>query len=252
MVDTMQEPQLSDGIYEANCRAKELEHLELIRKLETSLADKLGECELLKIKLAESSRDAQLLGLEFDKLKLSAFESTEDSKKIHEEVLKSKKLEEDYVKLMSAFLELSERCEQYRLNIYDKYLAKSNAINNFDCRRSSGCREHELADTSQQLQDKMAELCLATAKIRHLEEEVSSKEKYISDLRKVLDDAKVTHKHEITVLDEYIQSLKNTIASYEKALSDYMEPKSKTTTTITSAQIEEENTKSEPIAQEKT
>lgn len=207
-------------------RMREGDYLEMLRKLKLDLADKSDECEMLKIELDKSNQDVESLSQELNQCKLTMFENNEDSRKTHEEFMKSKKIEEDYVKLMSDFLELGERSEQQRLNLYDNYLAKSNAINNLECLMSSGALKNELDECKIDLDKKSAELNLALAKIRHLEEDGNAKEKCITELRKTLDDAKVTHKHEITVLEEYIQCLKNTISSYENTLADYIEPKS--------------------------
>lgn len=207
-------------------RVRESEYLDMIKKLRLDLADKSSECELLKIKLEESNRDVERLDQELNRCKLTMFENSEDSRKTHEEVMKSKKLEEDYVKLMSDFLVLGEKADQYRRNLVDNYLAKTNAINNYECLISSGALTNELEECKKELDNKMAEVNLANAKLRNLEEEDALKEKSLSELRRVLDDAKVTHKHEINVLEEYITCLKNTITSYEKTLASYIESKS--------------------------
>lgn len=207
-------------------RLRESEYLDMVKKLRLDLADKSSECELLKIKLEESNRDIEKLDQELNKCKLMMFENSEDSRKTHEEVMKSKKLEEDYVKLMSDFLALGEKAEQYKQNLVDNYLAKTNAINNYECFMSSGALTNELEECKKELDNKMAELNLAHAKLRNLEEDDASKEKSMNELRRALDDAKVTHKHEITVLEEYIQCLKNTVTSYEKTLASYIESKS--------------------------
>ena len=201
-------------------RLREDEYLEIVRKLRLDLADKSNECELLKLKLTASNQDAENLSQELNKCKLTMFENNEDSRKTYEEVMKSKKLEEDYVKLMSDFLDLGEKNDLYRQNLVDNYLAKTNAINNFECLLSSGAISNELQECKIDLDNKLAELNLALGKIRNLEEDNSLKDKIITELKKALDDAKVTHKHEITVLEEYIQCLKNTVTSYEKTLAN--------------------------------
>lgn len=199
------------------------EYLEIMRKLKLELADKKDECELLKIKLNESNQDVEALNKELDECKLTMFENNENSKRTHEEVMKSKKLEEDCVKLMSDLLDLREQSDHYRQNLIDNYLAKTNAINNYECFMTSGALKHELDQHKLDLNDKIIELSLAQAKVRNLEEENVTKEKSVTDLKKALDDAKVTHKHEIIVLEEYIHCLKNTISSYEKTLATYDE-----------------------------
>ena len=206
-------------------RVKEDEYLEMVQKLKTNLDDKTSECEILKIQLDQKHMDIESLRQEINECKLTMFENNEDSRKTREEVTKSKKLEEDYVTLMDDFLKLNEQSEKYRRTMFDNYLAKSNAINNLECLVSSGAIRDQLDECRTNLENRLADLNLTTAKIRHLEEENGVKEKCITELKRSLDDAKVTHKHEITVLEEYIQCLKNTISSYERTLADYIEPK---------------------------
>lgn len=210
---------LEDVPEEMADKPREDDYIERIRRLQLDLADKSGECELLKIKLNQSNQDVELLSQELNECKLTMFENCEASCKIHDEVIRSKKLEEDYIKLMSDYLDLSEETSQYRRDLFDEYLTKSNLINSLECLESSGAYKFELEQCKQELNAKKADLNLASAKVRHLEEENALKEKTIGEFRKVLDDAKVTHRHELVVLDEYIQSLKNTIASYENALT---------------------------------
>lgn len=202
---------------------RESDYLEMLRKLKLELADKSSECEMFKIKLDQSTRDLRNLKCELNECKLTVFQNGEDANKTHEESQKSKKLEEDYVNLMNDYLNLSEQCEQYRQNIYDNYLAKTNAINNYECFMSSKNLSSQLDDCRLSLSKKSAEINLTTAKLRNLEEANSVKDKCIKELRKTLDDAKVTHKHEINVLGEYIECLKNTINSYEKTLTGSMD-----------------------------
>lgn len=201
-------------------------YLDVLRKLRVDLLQKSSECELLKIKLDERNRDADLLGEELNECKLTMFERNEDSKKTHEEVMKSKKLQEDYLQLMTEYLDLGERTNQYKQNLIDNYQSKTNAINNFEFLMSSGAISHELEECKLDLNKKSSELCLAQAKSRNLEENSVLKEETIAELRKALDDAKVTHKHEIGVLQEYIQCLKNTVNSYEKTMASYIEQNS--------------------------
>lgn len=202
------------------------EYLEIIRNLKSELSNKNDECELLKIKLDETNQDVESLNKELNECKLTMFENNEDSKKTHEEVIKSKKLEEDCVKLMSDLIDLREQSDHYRQNLIDNYLAKTNAINNYECFMTSGALKHELDQYKLDLNDKIIEINLAQAKVRNLEEENVIKEKSISELKKALEDGKITHKHEITVLDEYIHCLKNTISSYEQTLATYETGKS--------------------------
>lgn len=201
-------------------------YLDVLRKLRVDLLQKTSECELLKIKLDERNRDTELLGKELDECKLTMFERNEDSKKTHEEVMKSKKLQEDYVQLMTEFLDLGEKTNQYKQNLIDNYQSKTNAINNYEFLMSSGAISHELEECKLDLNKKSSELCLAQAKLRNLEEDTVLKEETIVELRKALDDAKVTHRHEIGVLEEYIQCLKNTVNSYEKTMASYIEQNS--------------------------
>lgn len=210
---------LEDVPEETTDKPREDDYIERIRELQLAMADKSNECELLRIKLDLSEQDLDAFRQELNECKLTMIENSEASCKIHEEVIKSKKLEEDYVKLMSDYLDLSDETSQYRRNLFDSYLAKSNLINSMECLESSGAYKFELDQSKQELNDKIAELSLVTAKLRYLEEENALKEKTIGELKKVFDDAKVTHRHELMVLDEYIQSLKNTIASYEKTLT---------------------------------
>lgn len=200
-------------------------YLDALKRLQVDLSEKSSECELLKIKLDESNQNVEVLSRELNGCKLTMFENDEDSKKSREEVIKSKKLEEDYVKLMKEYVDLEERTNQYKQNLIDKYHAKTNAINNYECLMSSGAITVELEECKQNLDNRSSELYLAQAKLRNLEEDAVLKEKTITELRKVLDDAKVTHKHEINVLEEYILCLKNTITSYEKTLANYSEQK---------------------------
>lgn len=197
------------------------EYIDMVRELKLNLAAKTDECELLKIKLDESNRNITTLNQELNRFKMTVFEIDEDARKNHQEFEKSKNLEEKYMKLMSDFMELGEESEQFKQNMLDKYLAKTNAINSLECLNSSGVLNHDLEKTRQNLNKIVGDLKLANARCRSLEEEGTIKDKCIKDLRKTLDDAKVTHKHEINVLEEYIQSLKNTISSYEKILTDY-------------------------------
>lgn len=223
-MDTMQrDPSVINALTEVPeeflDQLREDSYLENLRQLKLDLAHKSDECELLKIQLAESCHNVEQLSQELNECKLTIFENNEDSKRTHEEVMKSKKLEEDYVKAMSDLVDLSERNDQCRLNYLDKFISKSNAINNYECLMTSGAFKAELDDCKLELDDKTVELNLALAKIKNLEEDNATKDKSINELKKSLDDAKVTHKHEITVLEEYIQCLKNTISSYEKTLT---------------------------------
>lgn len=196
-------------------------YLELIRTLKSDLASKTSECEILKIKLNETNQDYEVLSQELDECRLAIFENNEDSRKTNEEILKSKKLEEDCVKLMSDLLDLREQSDYYKQNMMDKYILKTNAINNLECLYTSGALTSELNQYKLDLNDKMAELSLAQAKVRNLEDENSIKDKSIVELKKSLEDAKITHLHEIKVLEEYIACLKNTVNSYEKTLANY-------------------------------
>lgn len=202
---------------------KQSEILDWFLKLQSGMTAKTSECELLKIKLDESNRSVETLSNELNACKLAIFQNNEDSKNIHEEVMRSKKLEEDYIKLMGDYLNLTERYEQHRQTLYDTYLAKTNAINNYECLMSREAIKHELDSCKAELHSRQAESAVLAAKLRNMDEENSVKEKCITELKKSLDDAKVTHKHEITVLEEYIQCLKNTITSYEKTLANYIE-----------------------------
>lgn len=218
-MDSHEHKMLENVPEETDDKPHEDDYIERIRRLQLDLADKSNECELFKIKLAQSNQDVDSLSQELNECKLTMFENSEAACKVHEEVVKSKKLEEDYVRLMSDFLNLSEETSHYRQDLSDKYLEKSNLINSLDCLETSGAYKFELEQCKIELNAKTTDLSLAAAKVRHLEEENSSKDKTISELRKVFDDAKVTHRHELMVLDEYIQSLKNTIASYEQTLT---------------------------------
>lgn len=202
---------------------KQTEIIEMILKLQTDLIEKDSECERLKIKLDESNRTAAALGQELDECKLTMFQNNEDSKKVHEEVQKNRKLEEDYVKLMSNYLNLSERYDQHRQDIYETFMVKTNAINNYESSMSRDAIKHELDQCKVELASRQADASILTAKLRSMEEDHGVKEKCITELKKSLEDAKVTHKHEITVLEEYIQCLKNTITSYEKTLATYVD-----------------------------
>lgn len=223
-------------------------HLKIIGQLKLSLADKTSECEMLNIQLNESNREIDVLSRELNECKLTLFERAEDSNKTHEEVGKFKKLEEDYVKLMSEFLKLGEKNERNKQELYDVYISKSNAVNNLECLISSGALKKELSGCKLELDNRLGELNLARAEIRNLEEETAIKDKNINELRKSIADAKVTHKHEITVLEEYIQCLKNTITSYEKTLAGYIEqPPRATTTSISIATREADSVQSVEI-----
>lgn len=200
-------------------------YLDALKRLQVDLSEKSSECELLKIKLDESNQNVELLSRELNGCKLTMFENDEDSKKSCEEAIKFKKLEEDYCKLMREYLDFEEETNQYQENLIDNYHAKTNAINNYECLMSSGAIANELEECKRNLDNRSSELYLVQAKLRNLEEDTVLKEKTITELRKVLDDAKVTHKHEISVLEEYILCLKNTITSYEKTLANYSEQK---------------------------
>lgn len=197
------------------------EYIDLVRELKLNLTAKSDECELLKIRLNETKQDIDTLNKELNQMKMMMFEVNEGSKRNQEESEKSKKLEEKFMKLMSDHIKLAEENESYRLAILQKYLDKSNAINNLECLYWSGALTNDLEKTKSELNRRMAELSLANARCRNLEEENSIKDKCVTELRKTLDDAKVSHKHEINVLEEYIDSLKNTIASYEKFLTSH-------------------------------
>jgi len=207
---------------EADNISRDVEHFEIVRSLRLELSNKNSECEALKIQLCQRDQTLETLSQELNECRLTMFEDNEDSKKNCEEIGRFKKLEEDYVKLMRDYLDFSEESAQYKRDIYDTYLAKTNAINNYECLMSSNRLMDELRACQTDLNDKLAELELTVARIRDLEEENSIKEKTIAELRRTLDDAKVTHHHEITVLEEYIQCLKNTVSSYEKTLVSYM------------------------------
>lgn len=201
------------------------DYLELVRQLRSQLADKSDECEAMRIKLDQSNREVENLSQELDSCRLTIYINNEDSKRSHDEVLRSKKLEEDYLKLMSDYLDLGEQTNLYKQNLIENYLTKSNAINNYECLVSSGALKHELGECKLELDHRLAEMNLALAKIRNLEEDIITKDKNIQELKKTIDDAKVTHKHEVTVLEEYIHCLKNTITSYEKTLLNYIDTK---------------------------
>lgn len=199
------------------------QYLDVLKALRIELSEKSTESELLKIQLNEHDEDIEALRRELDEYKLSVLGNNEDLKKTCDGILRSKKCEEDYVKLMSEYLDLEEKTRQHKQQLVDNYHAKTNAINNLECLMSSGAIANELAECKLDLKDTAAELHLALAKVRNLEEDIVTKEKTISELRKSFDDAKVTHKHEMTVLEEYIQCLKNTIISHEKTLAIYTE-----------------------------
>lgn len=202
---------------------KQTEFLLKMKQLHDVLAEKESRCAMLAIKLNESYVKNGSLMNELNECKLAIVQMNENSEKSREEATKSRKIEEDYVKLMGSFLELGDRYNHYRHTTYENYFAKTNAINNYECHWSYESLKHELDKCKTELNCKQANLSLNTAKLRNMEEENSTKEKYISELKKALDDARVTHKHEIKVLEEYVQSLKNTILSYEKTLACYQE-----------------------------
>lgn len=197
------------------------EYLEMVRQLKLNLADKSNECELLKIELSESKQAVDSLSQELNECRLAIFENNEDSRKTHEEIMRSKKLEEDCVKLMSDLLELKEQSDHHKQTIMDNYISKANAINTFECFQSSGAIEAELQQYKADFDEKLIELQLALAKVRNLEDENQLKDKKIVEMKKALEDAKISRVHEIKVLDEYINCLKNTISSYEKTLANY-------------------------------
>lgn len=202
---------------------RESDYLEMLRKLKVDLADKNSECEVLKLKLDQNSKDMAGLTQDLNECRLTMFQNEQDARKAQEETLNSKKLESDYVQLMADYLDLSAECEQYKQNVYDNFITKSNAINNYECLMSSEVLSTELHDCRVSLNNKSAEMNLVLAKMRNQEEELNVKDKCITELRKSLDDAKVTHKHEIKVLEDYILCLKNTIESYEKTLTDMID-----------------------------
>lgn len=204
---------------------KEDDYLEMVRRLKSELADKANECEVLQIKLDQSAQEVDNLSQELDSCRLTLYINSEDFKRNHDQAVKSKKLEEDYLKLMSDYLDLGEQTNLYKQNLIENYLTKSNAMNNYECLISSGALQQELSECKMELDNRLAETNLALAKVRNLEEENTTKEKNIQGLKKTLEDAKVTHKHEVTVMEEYIQCLKNTISSYEKTLLSYIESK---------------------------
>lgn len=215
-------PELGDN-EKTNEGTENDQYLDALKALRIELSEKSTESELLKIQLNECDEDIKALKRELDEYKLSVFVNEEDLKKTCEEVLMSKKCEADYVKLMSEYLDLEEKTYQQKQQLVDNYHAKTNAINNFECLMSSGAIANELEECKLDLKNTAAELHLALAKLRNLEEDIATKEKTITELRKSFDDAKVTHKHEMTVLQEYIQCLKNTIISHEKTLANYTE-----------------------------
>lgn len=230
-VHTQQDHKISERLEDVvvgtvDC-VREGDYLEMIRKLRLELADKSSECELLKIKLNVSDKDVDKLNLELNKCKLALFENNEDFKKNNEEVSKSKKLEEDYVKLMSDFIALGEQTDQYKQKLNDDHLANSNAINNYENMLSNGVIANELEVCKSELDTKIAELNVVLTKLKFYEEDVGSKDRSIKELKKALDDTKLANKHEITVLEEHIECLKNTITSYERTLASLtnIEPK---------------------------
>lgn len=202
-------------------------YIELVRELKLNLISKTDECELLKVKIDDDERIIRDLNQELNQYKMMVLEINEDSKKNQEEFEKSRKLEEKCIKLMGDFMKLGEEGEQFKQTILDRYIAKSNTINYIECLYNSGAINHDLERLKMDLDKMSADLNLANSRCRNLEEESSTKEKCINDLRKTLDDAKVTHKHEIDVLGEYIQSLKNTINSYERTLASICQPQNK-------------------------
>lgn len=206
----------------------ESNYLEMLRKLKSELSAKSSENEVLKIKLEQSSRDLGTMTRDLNECKLTMFQNCQDAQKAQEEMMRSKKLEEDYVRLMGNYLNLSEQYQHSKQEVYDNYIAKTNAINNYECLMSNEKLCIEIESCRENLDNKSAELSLVLAKLRNMEEENGIKEKCLTELRRSLDDAKVTHKHEIKVLEEYIQCLKNTITSYERTLTDLMDEQSST------------------------
>lgn len=204
---------------------RESEYLEMLRQLKLEVSAKTSECELLRIKLDENVRDLEQLSQDLNNCRVKIVEHDENSRKNREEIAKSRKLEEDYVKLMSEFLDLGERSQQYRQTLLDKYLAKTNIISNLECLDSSGAIQSELDRCRSELDTKTINLSVSNARIKNLEEELGTKDRYIAELKKALEDTKISHKHEINVFEEYIHSLKNTITSYEKTLTSYADAK---------------------------
>lgn len=215
--------ELPDTLYDLRASEKQAEIIQQILKLQNDLIDKSSDYEKLIIKLDERNRTVETLSQELNECKLAILQNNEDSKKVHEEVQKNKKLEEDYIILMSNFLNLNERYEQDRRDIYDKFVTKQEATGNLDVNESREVIAHELAGCKAELELKLADTSLLSAKLRDMEEDNLAKDKWITELKKSLEDAKVAHKHEITVLEDYIQGLKNTITTYERTLATYID-----------------------------
>lgn len=199
---------------------RESEYLEMLRQLKLEVDAKTSECERLRIKLDDNVRDVEQLSQDLNNCRVKIVEHDENSKKNREDMAKSRKLEEDYVKLMSEFLDLGERSQQYRQTLLDKYLAKTNLISNLECLDYSGALRNELDRCRSELDTKTIKLSVSNAMINNLEEVIESRDRYIAELKKTLDDTKLSHRNEINVLEEYVQSLKGTIRSYEKTLAD--------------------------------
>lgn len=217
------EPSNDDGRLSLDGREKQTEFLLEMKQLRIDLAEKESRCAMLTIRLDESLAKNRSLSNELNECRSAMIQMNEDSQKSREEVSKSSKIQEEYVKLMASFLELSERYNHHKHATYENYFAKTNAINNYECLTSQQALRYELEKCRAELNRKQADLALNLAKWRNMEEANSTKEKCITELKKTLDDAKITHKHEIRVLEEYVQSLKNTIVSYEKTLANYLD-----------------------------
>lgn len=199
------------------------ELLEDIRRLKSEVETKTSECEFLKIRCDVQDSDIQTLNQELNRYRLTESENSQLFDKTQEEIVKNKKIEDDYAKLMIKHLESIKDAEECKRKLMDYIMVKANAVNNYECLMSGEAIEMDLNKCKSELDDKTNELNLALAKIRNIEEENATKERCISEFRKTLDDVKVTYKHEVNVLQEYIQSLKNTVSSYEKMLASYME-----------------------------
>lgn len=186
---------------------KENAYLNLVRELKTSLAQKNNECEILKIKLDESARVINCINQELNKCKFTVFEMNQDSVRNKERSIKLKNLEERYAKLTNDFVAMGEEYEQFKANLFEQYLAKSNAINNYECSRLN--EVEELYKIRSELDKKDAQLTVIEAQMKSLSDENANKDKIINNFKQSMHDLQIAYRKEIDDLNVRLKELTN-------------------------------------------
>lgn len=198
-------------------RQAENKHLLTIATVKKDLEDSRTAYELMKIEINKQIDINKQLGLELNDSKSALFETNEKLRKSKQEVIKSKRLEQENDRLMKHFLVLGELNEMYKQNIKEFMTTKSSAYD-YECKTANEAELNEVKSLKQTLDQKVVQLEYAQAKIKHLEEQLCLKESNMSHLKLTLENTKLAHKHECDALKEHSESLKRICQMFEQRM----------------------------------